>query len=380
VLLPSVLVTFLASGAKFLFFDTEICRSRIWLSGEDGSSPQMAESCSLSTDAIINIIGCVLAFANILLVCLKAPKKRLLEENFGFYDDDKFEEGLRSADTDLMEDSICETFSDDIECQVKSRESKKALMEKQKERDANNQSPTGYDMIDIRDQGNEGRDEDPKETRVESYTMSTIPMPQANPRKPTGKSIVSKRKTKVDWDSERLRETEESVIHEDKDFSRDLSRSDLPRMDLTRNESISETTEIPTVQKIVEDSNGNNSSLVSYKNNLSNSMNYSRDEYENTMSTYSINKSFRRGLLSPCAPSDESSFMTLSPRRNVIKPTIKSNKTPPRVTLPSRKSSNKKKLSPAPPSMAPKEKYDDDLIKKCVVDLTKSFETKEWKD
>lgn len=89
VLLPSVLIIFLAGGAKFLFFDTEICHSRLWVPFSENNeyTPQKAEECRLGRDGYVSIVSCGVALFNIFLVCLKAPKKRELS-NYGLYYND----------------------------------------------------------------------------------------------------------------------------------------------------------------------------------------------------------------------------------------------------------------------------------------------------
>ena len=87
-LLPAVLVAFLAEGSKFLMFDTAICRTALWSPSGVNSLAQKADTCSLGSTAVYTIISGCIFFVALMFVCLKAPKKRLLDETYGrSYDD-----------------------------------------------------------------------------------------------------------------------------------------------------------------------------------------------------------------------------------------------------------------------------------------------------
>ena len=83
VLLPSLMAAFLAEGSKFLFFDTSICRNTVWYPSGDESLPRVAEDCSLGATGHYAIAGGAIFFASLILVCLKAPKRRDLDTNYG---------------------------------------------------------------------------------------------------------------------------------------------------------------------------------------------------------------------------------------------------------------------------------------------------------
>ena len=99
-----------------MLFDTEVCHSRLWSPGDTEYSPRKAESCSLGKSGIICIAATGLSFFNILLVCLKAPKKRRLDPEYGKKYYDSFEDGIDDehfVDEDSALDSYYE--EEDVE-------------------------------------------------------------------------------------------------------------------------------------------------------------------------------------------------------------------------------------------------------------------------
>lgn len=70
-------------------FDTAICRTAVWTPEGVNSLPQKAEACSLGSTAVYTIISGCIFFVALMFVCLKAPKKRTLDESYGqSYDDE----------------------------------------------------------------------------------------------------------------------------------------------------------------------------------------------------------------------------------------------------------------------------------------------------
>lgn len=90
-----------------MLFDTEICHSRLWSPDDADYTPRKAESCVLGRSGKFCIAACAVSFFNILLVCLKAPKKRKLDPDYGarYYDSFDGEGGFV--------DEYCESGYDD---------------------------------------------------------------------------------------------------------------------------------------------------------------------------------------------------------------------------------------------------------------------------
>ena len=82
-------MAFLAEGSKFLMFDTAVCRTALWTPTGVDSLAQRAETCDLGNTAVHTIISGCIFFIALMFVCLKAPEKRLLDENYGIKYDNK---------------------------------------------------------------------------------------------------------------------------------------------------------------------------------------------------------------------------------------------------------------------------------------------------
>ena len=84
VLLPMVMVAFIAEGSKFLIFDMSICRNKIFEVEEESATEFLeAESCSLGDSATYGIISGILLLVAMLMVCLKVPEERQLDPRYG---------------------------------------------------------------------------------------------------------------------------------------------------------------------------------------------------------------------------------------------------------------------------------------------------------
>lgn len=82
-LLPLVMVAFIAEGSKFLLFDISMCGNSIWLPSGVDSIPQTADSCTLGTSAIYGMVSGALFLVALLLVCLYTPQRRTLDPQYG---------------------------------------------------------------------------------------------------------------------------------------------------------------------------------------------------------------------------------------------------------------------------------------------------------
>jgi len=83
--MPSLVVAFLSESSKFLLFDGSVCRDTVWISAGSNTLPQAAESCSMGSTSYCCITAWVIFFFSILLVCLKAPSKRILDSDYGIH-------------------------------------------------------------------------------------------------------------------------------------------------------------------------------------------------------------------------------------------------------------------------------------------------------
>jgi hypothetical protein len=77
------MISFIAEGSKFLFFDIALCRSALWFPSGVDSPPTSAESCVLGRSAYAAIAAGCIQLVGLLMVCLKAPRKRELDPDFG---------------------------------------------------------------------------------------------------------------------------------------------------------------------------------------------------------------------------------------------------------------------------------------------------------
>eukprot|EP00527_Entomoneis_sp_CCMP2396_P009272 CAMPEP_0198138322 /NCGR_PEP_ID=MMETSP1443-20131203/1725_1 /TAXON_ID=186043 /ORGANISM="Entomoneis sp., Strain CCMP2396" /LENGTH=439 /DNA_ID=CAMNT_0043800041 /DNA_START=318 /DNA_END=1634 /DNA_ORIENTATION=+ len=84
VLLPIVMMSFIAEGSKFLIFDMSICRNSIFEIEVDGVIEyQEADTCTLGDSAILGIVSAILLLVAMLMMCLNVPDERKLDPQFG---------------------------------------------------------------------------------------------------------------------------------------------------------------------------------------------------------------------------------------------------------------------------------------------------------
>lgn len=354
ILLPASLVSFLSSGAKFLFFDIEICRSMLWLPDHD-KFPENAKSCTLGTDSILSIISCTLSLLCVLLVCLKAPERRNLNDGrrgirFSDDDDEEEDDDLHNLRTHTAEESLCEGQSLDLEAP----------------RSQSFDSKSAYDLESIHEEPKRKDDDLKKEVRnvnKEVYdpkkeaVMSTV----LSHRKSLNKKLAKVRK--IDQESENLRETEPSLEYIDQDFNKLMSGKStmippLPETPPSKTMPLP----LPLPQPLP---------LPFTK----------RHEQQYSSPSPKILRN-RSHMYSPAAPSDESSFAFRSPAPPMLygKENASPRKTPKMKKQPShtpkkKKSTSKKKSSKpaADKTSNESQKYDEALIQKCVYDLAQSF-------
>lgn len=118
ILLPAVLIEFLTGSAKFLIYDTQICKGRLWIPQGENMQSQRAESCSLSIDSILSIAGSVLSLLSVLMVCLRAPKRRILDDSYGMRYKD-VDNDMQNLWTSTMDDSACNSYGNEVESQAR---------------------------------------------------------------------------------------------------------------------------------------------------------------------------------------------------------------------------------------------------------------------
>ena len=334
VLLPASLVAFIGGGAKFLFFDIEVCRSSLWLPEGDSVVPETAESCSFGMDSILSIISSTLSLACVLLVCLKAPKRRELERDLGLAYSDVVGD-LQNLRTHTMEDSIGEgscSFDQDVESQSGRK--------------------SAYDLNEIQQvQSNDSRKESLGVMPLYRKSSSSSDIASANSAKnPNPKSNlkaakkVNKAQRVVDMESEKLRQAEPSV---------EYTEMELHKMMNTKSNLIPLPETPPT-------------KVLPFKNYVQQSALFANIRQKSS------------NVSSPGAPSDESSFMFRSP--GPLMASGKENSSP-RITPRNIRSTPKKKRSGSKKKSIKKSgeknvksnKYDEELIQKCVIDLENSF-------
>ena len=199
ILLPAVVIELLAGSAKFLFFDTQICHSALWVPSGEDPLYQRAESCTLMIDAIISIVSSFVSLVCVLMICLRAPKRRNLDDDFGmrYKDVDNDMLGLRA---DTMEDSIFRNTNDE-ESQELERKKHPWSPRKAHATQAQVLKVTkSYDLEEIVQ----------KQMQVDDFAKK-------KPKK-RNSSRQTKKVSKDEWAPEKLRTVEASFEHANKDL------------------------------------------------------------------------------------------------------------------------------------------------------------------
>ena len=364
VLLPSVLVSFLAGGAKFLLFDSEICRSALFVPvGGDLRLASAAESCRLGADSIVNIVATAMHLVSVLLVCLKTPDRRTLEETYGFYIND-INGDMQGLRTDTMEDSLAGTISskfEDPEAQTRRRRRRKNGND-----ECSVGSASAYNLESISSPQNSlDNEEGSKDIIDQVITTPSMTIKESNSygsKSSIKDSNVFYSKTK-DWDCERLREAEPSIEYTDRDLKNVLTS----KLDTSSaNDESTRCMSMVSYEKEPSITPSSKSSLM-HKPVLQNKI-------PNRMAwVHPSSNKHRRASSTMSAPSDEGNFLFRSPKflspsksRTSGKENASPQITPPRNL---EKVATMKTLSVNNQSA----KYDDDLINQVCSDLRKSF-------
>lgn len=116
-IIPALVASSLAQGSMFLFYDNSICRKTIWFPPGTDSLPQMAD-CSLGVTGYCCIASVIIFLSVLLLVCLKAPKRREFEPNYGLDVENGGSAQLRKGRNiiKLQQSSSFDSSSDQVYC------------------------------------------------------------------------------------------------------------------------------------------------------------------------------------------------------------------------------------------------------------------------
>jgi hypothetical protein len=113
VLLPLTMLSFIAEGCKFLFFEIALCSNALWFPTGVNSRPQSAQACTLGQSAMYGIAAGSLYLIALIMVCLKTPHERVLDPDYGvFYrtgnehDVEGDGNGIRDDDEVMMNDPV----------------------------------------------------------------------------------------------------------------------------------------------------------------------------------------------------------------------------------------------------------------------------------
>jgi len=315
ILLPAVLLQLLSGSARFIFFDTQICHEQLWVPEGEDALPVKAYSCTLMKDSFISIVTSVLCLSNVLMICLRVPKRRKLDHNYGMMYKD-VENDMLNLRTDTMEDSTCKSFGKDVESQQRKLWNSPAKVD----------SASAFDLEGIISQ----------QMKVDDYSPEPAECnKRSKPRKQARKNNVT---GKADVKTEKLRTVEPSIDYaNDKEFQQVMN-----------GENHKGASDGNSLRSRPKSTRSTRSASTRGNSQVVEQMNKQADADDK----YPTNKS-------KAAPSDEGSLGFRSPLKafkDIVSP----------------KKSVPKSRSDAWTNIQTKS-YDDDKIMKCVANLEHSF-------
>jgi len=236
------------------------------------------------------------------------------------------------------------------------------------QQNSNFSKKSAYDLDDISKQPSRNSNEEMSNYSKNSRTSRTSRSSASN-----SLSMESRNRWKVDEDSENLRECEPSIEYSDRDLKRMMKEmSNVPLKENIRRD-FNKPTEEQKANTMIPITKDVPSSTPPLPNNQWKSSN-NQPSYPNS-SPNTIRQ--RSNNFSPGAPSDEGGFIVRSP--GPVFGFRKENSSP-RKTPKSKRSPFKNKGTKAAasvPTANQPPRYNEELIQKCVVDLTESFSHKE---
>jgi hypothetical protein len=88
-LLPVIMLAFIAESSKFLLLDVALCQDPWWYPAGSDSLPQKADSCTLGPTAYVGIAAAVVLLLSLLFVCWVSPEYRDLDPEYGITEADE---------------------------------------------------------------------------------------------------------------------------------------------------------------------------------------------------------------------------------------------------------------------------------------------------
>jgi hypothetical protein len=109
-LLPLVMISFIAEGSKFLLFDVGICRNNLWYPSGIDSLPQAAQGCGLGFTSFLTVSAASVLLISLLSVCLHSPVKRTLDPDYGLYYVNDTKPDVEACDSDYGHQQRIESY------------------------------------------------------------------------------------------------------------------------------------------------------------------------------------------------------------------------------------------------------------------------------